>query len=111
MKVTSLRSRSLAAVLVAVVPFTALAQSPGGSAKMHEAMMEGMKEMHSMKMTGDQDRDFAMMMKKHHEHGIRMAQTQIDHGKDAKMKEMARTIIDGQKKENAEFEKWLQSRR
>ena len=111
-KTKTLRGRTLAAaVLVAFIPFAVLAQSSGGSAQMHESMMQGMKEMQSMKMSGDQDRDFAMMMKKHHEDGIKMAQIELDRGKDPKMKEMARKIIESQKKEAAEFEKWLQSRK
>lgn len=75
--------------------------------KMHQMMEEGMKEMQSMPMTGDMDRDFAIMMRHHHQQGVKMAQMQLEHGKDAKMKAMAKKIVDTQKKEILEFDQWL----
>ena len=77
------------------------------SMQMHRSMMEGMKAMQHMRMSGDMDRDFATMMRKHHEDGVKMAQFQMEHGKDAKMREMARSIMDQQKKEIAEFDEWM----
>ena len=64
-----------------------------------------------MKMSGDVDKDFAMMMKMHHQGALTMAQAELDKGKDPKMQEMARKIIDSQKKEIAEFEQWLMTRK
>lgn len=83
----------------------------GGSQKMKQSMMEGMKDMQSMKMTGDTDRDFATMMRMHHEKGIEMAQAEISHGQDEKMKSMARKIVEDQRKDNKEFDDWLKSRK
>ena len=40
--------------------------------------------MESMKMTGDTDRDFATMMKAHHQGAIDMAQMELQNGNDAK---------------------------
>lgn len=60
-----------------------------------------------MKMTGDQDYDFAMMMRKHHADGVKMAEKQLDKGKDPDMRAAAKKIIEAQKKEIAEFDKWL----
>lgn len=60
-----------------------------------------------MKMTGNQDYDFAMMMKMHHEKGVKMAQKELDKGKDPEMRAAAQKIIDAQKKEIADFDKWL----
>lgn len=60
-----------------------------------------------MKMTGDQDYDFAMMMRMHHEKGVKMAQEEIDKGKDPDMRAAAKEIVEAQKKEIAEFDKWL----
>lgn len=60
-----------------------------------------------MKMSGNQDYDFAMMMKMHHEKGIKMAQKELDKGKDPEMRAAAQKIIDAQKKEIADFDKWL----
>jgi uncharacterized protein (DUF305 family) len=108
--------RSLIAIGLTTIPLVVTAQSAGhahspesaaASKQMHESMMGGMKGMQAMKMSGDSDRDFAMMMRKHHEDGIKMAQIELDKGKDSKMKEMARKIIDSQKKEIAEFDEWL----
>lgn len=60
-----------------------------------------------MKMTGDQDYDFAMMMRMHHVQGVKMAQKEIDQGKDPDMRAAAKKIVEAQKKEIAEFDKWL----
>lgn len=62
---------------------------------------------HDMKMTGNVDYDFAMMMKMHHEKGLKMAQQELDKGKDPAMKDAAKKIIDTQKKEIADFEQWM----
>jgi uncharacterized protein (DUF305 family) len=55
-------------------------------------------------MSGDTDHDFAMMMKKHHESAIDMAEMELQSGKDPKLCSMARNIISSQKKEIKEFE-------
>ena len=74
---------------------------------MHKSMMKGMKDMEGMKSSGNVDHDFAMMMKKHHESALDMAQVELQHGKDAKMRSMAKNIIASQKKEIKEFDQWL----
>jgi uncharacterized protein (DUF305 family) len=66
--------------------------------QMHRIMMEPMK---NMKMSGDTDRDFAMMMAEHHMSGIRMAQVELKSGKNAELKRIARNIVDSQTKERA----------
>lgn len=78
--------------------------------KMHDVMAKNMKEMQSMQMTGDVDKDFAMMMKHHHQSGIEMAQVQVREGKDPELKKQAQKIIDGQKKEIAELDRWMQAK-
>jgi uncharacterized protein (DUF305 family) len=80
----------------------------GGSGEMRESMMGMMKNMDSMKMSGDTDRDFAMMMKVHHQGAIDMAQMELKKGKDAKMRTMAKRIIEAQQKEIREFDQWLE---
>lgn len=62
---------------------------------------------HGMKMTGDVDYDFALMMRMHHEKGVKMAQKELDKGKDPDMRAAAKKIVEAQKKEIAEFDKWL----
>ena len=74
---------------------------------MHGSMMGMMKNMESMKMTGDADHDFAMMMKIHHQGAIDMAQMELKSGKDASLKAMAKKIIAAQQKEIKEFDQWL----
>ena len=81
----------------------------GSSMEMHKNMMKGMKEMQGMKPSGNIDHDFAMMMRHHHQQGVEMAQHQLKHGKDAKMREMAQKIVDSQKREIAEFDEWMKS--
>jgi uncharacterized protein (DUF305 family) len=82
--------------------------SPGhGSEAMHKTMMAGMTDMQKMKMSGDTDRDFASMMRMHHEQAIEMASMQIQHGKSPELKAMAKKIIADQKKEIAQFDAWL----
>lgn len=78
---------------------------------MRASMMGMMKTMDSMKMSGDTDRDFATMMKMHHQGAIDMAQMELQSGKDAKMRAMAKRIIEAQQKEIKEFDRWLGKRK
>lgn len=106
------------AISMSGLPFAAGAQTPpamemgksaGGDArmKMHKPMADMQKNMAAMKMTGDTDIDFAMMMVSHHQGAINMAQAEVDAGKDQSMINMAKKIITAQKKEIAQFEDWL----
>jgi hypothetical protein len=81
--------------------------SANSSMPMNQPMDHMKQDMGSMQMTGDTDRDFATMMRMHHQHGIEMAETEVAHGKDDKLKAMAKKIIASQKKESAEFDQWL----
>jgi uncharacterized protein (DUF305 family) len=74
---------------------------------MKAMMMKDHEKMMSMQMTGKPDVDFAMMMREHHMGAVQMAQWQLEHGKDQKMKDMARKIIADQKKEIAQFDQFL----
>ncbi len=78
-----------------------------GSDGMKKSMMTGMDGMQKMSMSGDTDKDFAMMMKMHHQQGVEMAEMELANGKSPAMKTMARNIIAAQKKEIAQFDKWL----
>lgn len=88
---------------------SAFAQAQGGH-DMKPMMQKNMDKMMSMQLRGEPDVDFAMMMREHHKGGIDMAQWQLEHGKDPKMKAMARKIMASQKKEIAEFDQWLASK-
>ena len=74
---------------------------------MQGSMKGMMKNMESMKMSGDTDRDFAMMMKVHHQGAIDMAQMELKNGKDPKMRAMAKGIIKAQEKEIRKFDDWI----
>lgn len=74
---------------------------------MKHSMMGGMDQMQKMPSSGDVDKDFALMMKMHHQQGVKMAQMELDHGKSEPMKEMARKIIAAQNQEITAFDRWL----
>ena len=78
-----------------------------GSQALHKSMEKSNKEMMQMKMTGDADHDFAMVMVSHHKNALDMSEIILKNGKDPKIQSMARKIIDAQKKEIAEFEAWM----
>ena len=77
------------------------------SMEMQSTMMSGMEKMKQMKMTGDTDKDFAMMMKMHHQQALEMAKPEVDHGKSPEMKAMARKIIKDQTKEIGQLDAWM----
>lgn len=85
------------------------AAGSSASGQMHQKMMDGMQKMQSMQPTGDTDKDFAMMMRMHHQQALEMAQVELNAGKSPEMKAMARKIMAGQKKEIEEFDKWMAS--
>ena len=91
----------------ASMPMGGMQSGTGGSADMKQSMMSGMDSMQKMPMSGDTDKDFAMMMKIHHQGAVDMAQMELAHGKSPVMKAMAKNIIAAQKKEIAQFDRWL----
>ena len=58
----------------ASMPMGQMQQGPAGSRDMKAAMMMGMGGMQNMPMSGDTDRDFAMMMKMHHQQAVNMSE-------------------------------------
>lgn len=78
-----------------------------GSDQMYKSMMSGMEGMKMMKPTGNTDKDFAMLMKMHHEQALEMAKAEIAHGKSAELKALSRKIIAAQQKEIAQLDKWM----
>ncbi len=68
-----------------------------------EAMNKMMNEMKGMKMTGDADKDFVMMMIPHHQSAVDMAENEISHDKHVEMKKFAQKFIDEKSKEIKEF--------
>ena len=127
MKITALlplMARLTMAIAVSAAPLayaqsapTPPAEKPGMTMPMAKSMMQptdmarSMDRMHekmtSMSMTGDPDQDFAMMMKIHHEGAVEMAQAELAHGKDPVMRSAAKKIIVAQRREIAEFDRWM----
>ena len=63
-------------------------------------MMKSALETQFMAMKGYSDFDFVAMMKKHHQHGIEMAQSQFASGKDSRAMAFAKKDHRGPKKGN-----------
>ena len=78
---------------------------------MMQKMKENSDKMQGMQMTGDPDVDFAQMMRTHHKGAIDMAEIELKNGKDSRMKSMAKSIIAAQRKEIAQFDKFLSQQR
>lgn len=91
----------------ASMPMGQMHKSAAGSHDMKASMMKGMEGMQKMTMSGDIDKDFAMMMKVHHQQALDMAEMELAHGKSPEMKTMAKQIIAAQKKEIAQFDRYL----
>jgi uncharacterized protein (DUF305 family) len=108
-------SRSVLLVAAAVWTTSAFGQATSsfmggmahGSDQMHEQMMAGMQKMQSMQPSGDIDKDFAMMMRMHHQQAVDMARAEAEHGKSPELKALAQKIINDQQNEIAQLEKWL----
>ena len=83
----------------------------GHAAGEHNELMETMNKMmdkmKGMKMSGDADKDFVMMMIPHHESAVTMAEDEISHGKHYELKKMAQKIIADQNKEIIDFQTWV----
>lgn len=65
------------------------------------------KAMMSQPMTGDADRDFASMMRSHHQAAVDMAKVEIQYGKNPEMKKMAEKVVADQSKEIKQLDTWL----
>ena len=110
--------RNLTASLIFTVlalPVWSSAQSAAMAEELHMGTsmdmshtMDSMDEkMKSMPMSGDMDYDFAMKMRIHHQGALDMAKSELDNGKNPEMRAMAKKIIAAQKKEIAQFDKWI----
>ncbi len=81
----------------------------------HNELMDAMATMETkmsgMKMSGNTDKDFAMMMIMHHESAIDMAKNELSHGNHLEVKQMAQKMIADQNKEIDEFQVWLNNQK
>ena len=105
-----LRRASALFIALAVLAGTVVAhetvKTGTASDDLHKAMMENMKSMHAMKMTGDVDKDFAAMMIGHHQQAIAMAKVEVAKGANPELKAMAQKMIDQQQKEIEELKRF-----
>ncbi len=69
----------------------------------HHSMMQ--KD--TLKLTGDPDYDFAVVMKIHHRHGIAMANEEVKYGSDTAMRSLAGRIKESQEKELKEIQDFI----
>lgn len=74
-----------------------------------QIMHANMTQMNAMKMTGDADYDFAMMMSMHHQGAIDMANQELKSGSDQTIKTMAQNIVTSQTTQKGQFAQFLSS--
>lgn len=79
----------------------------GSGQSMDQAMKSGMDAMQKVPMSGDVDKDFAAMMRVHHQQAVAMAEIELRDGKSPELKSMARKMIKDQKKEIDKLGQWL----
>ena len=83
------------------------AQPAKGAGPAFERVREVMNtRFKDMKLTGDPDRDFAAIVVAHHEDLIFLAKTQLEHGGDRQMRQLAQKILNEQQKQIAELKEW-----
>ena len=70
------------------------------------AMRDMMVGMHRNMPTGDTDRDFVRMMVPHHQSAVDMAKAELQYGKDADLKVLAKSIVEDQEREIALMKAW-----
>ncbi|MDQ2794403.1 MAG: DUF305 domain-containing protein [Bacteroidota bacterium] len=58
------------------------------------------------KPVADADMNFNMMMTVHHQSAMDMAEAELAHGKDTKLKDLAQQMVNAQKKEIEQFKAW-----
>ncbi len=77
----------------------------------HDELTKGMEQMKAkmttMQISGNTDKDFAMMMISHHESAVKMSKDELSHGMNSQLKQMATKTITDQTKEINEFKNWL----
>jgi Cu/Ag efflux protein CusF len=85
----------------------ALAQPSKGAAAAFERVREVMtSRFRDMRLSGDPDKDFAALLIAHHEDLIFLAKTQLEHGGDVQLRQLAQKIADEQQKQISEVKEW-----
>jgi uncharacterized protein (DUF305 family) len=83
----------------------------GASQSLHAAHASMDRQMMSVAVTGDPDRDFLAMMVPHHQGAIDMARIVIANGKNPEVRKFAEDIISHQQAEIDLMNRWLQAPR
>ena len=78
-----------------------------GDEQMNAAMASMMKTMDASKLTGNQDRDFMMLMIPHHASAVEMAKIELRLGMRPELKALSRDIIKSQDHEIGQMKAWL----
>ncbi|WP_299700567.1 DUF305 domain-containing protein [uncultured Pontibacter sp.] len=76
-----------------------------GHMQQHRQDMQEMRP----KMTGDPDYDFALMMTRHHQGGIRMSEQEIANGTDSQLKDIANRTITRNREDIQQLENFTKS--
>lgn len=104
-----MRTKIGIAVVSAFLALGVIATAHESADGLHGTMEKSMKDMQSMKMSGNVDQDFMTMMQMHHKSGIDMARVALKQASDPKVKELAQRVIDAQTKEISEIDAWLKA--
>jgi uncharacterized protein (DUF305 family) len=80
-----------------------------GEGELKKSMNDMESKMKGMSMSGDTDKDFAIMMSTHHQSAVDMAKLELKNGMSSKLKQMAQKTVSDQTKEINEFKTWLDS--
>jgi len=81
-------------------------RAPGSDLKPARDAVDGGGGARLFQPSGNPDRDFAVMMRAHHQEGVDMANLEIAHGKSVKLKAIARRIVKDQQREILELDRW-----
>lgn len=85
----------------------AQAQPAKGAVAAFERVLEVMNgRFKDTKLAGDPDKDFATLVVAHHEDLIFLARTQLEHGGDRQLRQLAQKILDEQQKQISEVKEW-----
>ncbi|WP_229366155.1 DUF305 domain-containing protein [Fibrisoma montanum] len=109
MKINPFYGLALSVALYIAQPAVAQTGQTSASNAMMKSMQSGMNQMMSMKMTGDPDHDFAMMLKMHHQSAVDMADLEIKQGANAQTKALATRIKATNQKEIRELTQFISS--
>lgn len=99
-------------LLLAALPpgqkmFAQVAKAKEFSLAMHRSMAAMQRDMESVLMTGDADRDFAAMMIPHHKGALDMARSELLYGQDPVLRRLAQEILVDQQSEIDAMQRWL----